>query len=124
MPEPVVCNRETPPRVPVRPQGRIEVIARLELDTGRGPDEVWVPATAIRWTRTHVLVTWRPDPAAGRTATCWLRAGDVARTVRPRTPWPGPPQRQRPGATPPGGWSAGGDRASHPGPAGTAGPGG
>lgn len=94
--DPVVGNRETPARVPVRPQGRIEVIARLVLHDDAGSTEVWVPAAAIRWTSTHVLVTWHPDVAApARTSTCWLRAVDVARAVRPRSPWPGFARRRR-----------------------------
>jgi len=100
MEQPVIANREMPARVPVRPQGHVEVIARLLLVAADGEQEVWVPAAAIRWTSTHVMVTWRWDPAdERRSAICWLRATDVARCVRPRDPWPaGPLQPGKPGA--------------------------
>lgn len=57
--------------------GNIPVIARLVW-----PDaEEWRPATANRWTKTHVLVTWAED-GQPRERLVWLRAEDVTRVIR------------------------------------------
>ncbi len=88
-----MVNREQPARAPVVPMGDVPVIVHLVWSDG---DEEWRAARAVRWTRTHVMVAWRPDgpPAAPPTEQwVWLRAADVMRSVswlvRPeRTPVP------------------------------------
>lgn len=72
-------NHQPPPDPPLRPMGQIPVIARLIWTDG----VEWVPALAIRWTPTHVMVSWS-DPTAGplRTAYAWLPAADVRRSIR------------------------------------------
>jgi hypothetical protein len=73
-------NAETPTSVPLNPMGSIPVLARLVDVDGI---ERWVPATANRWTATHVLVCWREDPTQPRQERlCWLPARDVARQLR------------------------------------------
>ncbi len=47
-----VLNGEKPPSIPQRPMGRIPVVVRLVRPDG----EEWWPATANRWTDTHLLV--------------------------------------------------------------------
>jgi hypothetical protein len=47
-----VLNQEIPRGVPVRPMGRISVIARLVVHDGLELR----PGVAIRWTATHVMV--------------------------------------------------------------------
>ena len=88
-----MVNREQPARAPVAPTGDVLVIVRLVWSDG---DEEWRPARAVRWTRTHVMVGWRPDGPPGAAPAeqwVWLRAADVMRSaswlVRPeRTPPP------------------------------------
>lgn len=74
-------NEEIPTEIPVRPQGRIAVIARFVWDE---EDEEWLPAHAIRWTATHVMVVWDVEDDGGqkRQLSAWLRAGDVRRSIR------------------------------------------
>jgi hypothetical protein len=74
-------NEDRPPDIPVRPMGRIPVLARLVY-----PDRtVWAPARAIRWTDTHVLVLVTDDENdRGREDTVWLRAQDVTRRLLDR----------------------------------------
>jgi len=71
-------NAERPASIPTKPQGRIPVIARL----------VWadrvdlVPARAIRWTSTHVLVLWTPDEHdVTHEQSVWIPATDVRRRI-------------------------------------------
>lgn len=88
-----MVNREQPARAPVAPMGDVPVIVHLVWSDG---DEEWRPARAVRWTRTHVMVGWRPDGPGSAPTTeqwVWVRAGDVMRSVswlvRPdRTPAP------------------------------------
>ena len=47
-----VLNQETPPHVPLRPMGRIPVIARLVVHSG----VELRPGVAIRGTPSHVMV--------------------------------------------------------------------
>lgn len=89
MPSPVPkfdpTNEEMPSRVPRRPMGSIPVIVRLVDEQGT----VWLmPATANRWTATHVLVVYPAAEGSVRpTRLAWLRAQDVRRVVRyPRSP--------------------------------------
>lgn len=82
-----VANSEVPEGIPTRPQGDVPVIVRVVWTDGA---EEWRPARAIRWTRGHVMVAWREDPAQPRSERhTWLRAGDVARSVS----WFLPPDR-------------------------------
>lgn len=92
-----VVNREQPAQAPTAPMGDVPVIVRLQWSDGL---EEWRPARAVRWTRTHVMVGWRPDPepaVRGRRAPgaaqeqwLWVRAPDVLRSaswlVPPRAP--------------------------------------
>lgn len=93
-----MVNREQPAQAPTAPMGDVPVIVRLQWSDGL---EEWRPARAVRWTRTHVMVGWRPDPepvvrgrrpAAGAPQEHWLwvRAPDVLRSaswlVPPRSP--------------------------------------
>jgi hypothetical protein len=81
-------NYDQPARVPTRPQGERAVIAHLVWAT----HEELMPARAIRWTDTHVMVSVR-DPAApanARELVVWLRADDVDATI-PRRPRPAAP---------------------------------
>jgi hypothetical protein len=55
-----VLNIEQPPDIPQRPMGSIPVVVRLVRPDG----EEWWPATANRWTDTHVLVHWVEDGQA------------------------------------------------------------
>lgn len=85
--------------------GRIPVIVRLQL-----PDRtIWVPARAIRWTSTHVMVMLTPDENTTSHETSeWLRAQDVVRCIPDdvlpagwpqaptNTPDSAPPTRQGP----------------------------
>lgn len=78
-----MVNREQPARAPVAPTGDVAVIIRLLWSDGL---EEWRPARAVRWTRTHVMVGWRPDsPADAQRGPdeqwVWLRASDVMRSV-------------------------------------------
>jgi hypothetical protein len=67
-----------PDRVPVRPQGDIPVVVRVVWSDGH---EEWWPARAIRWTATHVMVSWLDSEKPRTDRYEWLRAGDVARSV-------------------------------------------
>ncbi|NMR19232.1 hypothetical protein HIR71_03200 [Cellulomonas fimi] len=74
-----MANREVPRTAPVRPMGEIPVIAHVVWEDGA---EEWRAPRAIRWTPTHVMVSWRDDPAASATERFeWLRANDVMRSV-------------------------------------------
>jgi hypothetical protein len=76
----LIANSEIPDHVPVKPQGSIPVIVRLVWSSS-GLEE-WRPARAIRWTPTHVMVMWQPEPGNARTEDfLWLRAGDVLRSA-------------------------------------------
>lgn len=76
-----VVNEEIPTDIPVRPQGRVAVIARL---VWAAEDEEWLPAHAIRWTATHVMVVWDVEDQVGqlRQHAAWLRSEDVKRSIR------------------------------------------
>ena len=65
--------------IPVRPMGRIPVIARLITESGTELR----PGVAIRWTRTHVMVCLEDhsEPRV-RADYLWLRASDVVRVLR------------------------------------------
>ena len=82
-----VLNCEIPRAAPVRPMGEIPVIVRVAWEGG---GEEWRAAKAVRWTATHVMVTWRDDPNSPKTERYeWLRAPDVVRSVS----WFVPPPR-------------------------------
>lgn len=88
-----ILNQDRPEDVPLRPMGSIPVIARLVL----AEVEEWRPATAIRWTPTHVMV--RVEEHRPRTPIkadyLWLPAADVTRAIRQprdRSTAPGPGQ--------------------------------
>ncbi|MGN8245217.1 hypothetical protein ACTHAM_002336 [Cellulomonas soli] len=70
-------NADVPRHIPVKPQGRIPVLARLVLLGGA----FWVPARAIRWTQTHVMVVITDDELTTREHLVWLRAADVRRRL-------------------------------------------
>ena len=73
-----VANGEVPARAPLRRMGEIPVVARIAWEGGA---EQWCVATAVRWTDTHVMVTWVDDVTVPRTERYeWLRARDVVRT--------------------------------------------
>lgn len=80
-------NHEKPDHVPTRPQGDLPVIVRLLW----GTHEELMPARAIRWTDTHVMVVVRATsgPSNQHELIAWLRAEDVYRTIprRPLTRW-------------------------------------
>jgi hypothetical protein len=62
----------------VRPQGNIPVIAHLVWPTF----EELIPARAIRWTKTHVMVLVRTAGGSSNDElVVWLRAEDVHRTI-------------------------------------------
>lgn len=103
--EPNPLNAEQPARVPLKPQGRIPVIARLVW-----PDRIdYVPARAIRWTSGHVMILWTPNEnLLSKELTVWLPAEDVTRRLsspraRMATPEPLPSSGRRgpygPGST-------------------------
>jgi hypothetical protein len=73
-------NEEIPRgEIPLRPMGRILVIARLV--TAGGVE--LRPATAIRWTAGHVMVCVEDHSAPKVVADyVWLRAPDVVRVLR------------------------------------------
>ena len=72
-----VANREVPARAPLRRMGEIPVVARI---VWAGGAEQWCVAVAVRWTDTHVMVTWVDDLTAPRTERYeWLAARDVVR---------------------------------------------
>ena len=75
-----VLNEEIPRgEIPVRPMGRIPVIARLVTAAG----VEFRPAAAIRWTAGHVMVCL--EDHSGPTITAdyiWLRVPDVMRHLR------------------------------------------
>jgi hypothetical protein len=75
-----VLNQEIPRgEIPVRPMGRIPVIARLVTAAG----VELRPATAIRWTAGHVMVCVEDHSGPRVTADyVWLRATDVMRLLR------------------------------------------
>lgn len=72
-----VLNAEQPPEIPRRQMGRVPVVARLVRPDGAE----WWPATANRWTSTHVLVHWLEDgdDPSRHYELAWLRAEDVRR---------------------------------------------
>lgn len=73
-------NSERPAHVPLNPMGALPCVARLEDAHGTS---WWVPAIANRWTSTHVLVLWRPDPRQPRSERpVWLRKADVRPWLR------------------------------------------
>lgn len=76
-------NYEHPPRSPVRPSGDLPVIVRLLWET----HEELLPARAIRWTDTHVMVVIKSltPPYNQHELIVWLRVEDVFRTI-PRRP--------------------------------------
>lgn len=77
-------NHEHPPRSPVRPSGDLPVIVRLLWET----HEELLPARAIRWTDTHVMVVIKAlaPPYNQHELIVWLRVEDVFRTVPRRPP--------------------------------------
>lgn len=80
-------NSEMPPKVPLKPQGNRPVIARMVWLDG----EEFTPGRAIRWTPTHVMVSWLADPADPRTErSCWFRADDVSTHLPKRRKAPTP----------------------------------
>jgi hypothetical protein len=73
-----VLNMEIPDGIPLRPMGRIPVIVRLVVREG----VELRPGTAIRWTRTHVMVCVEDHSARRiRAEYLWLRAVDVVRML-------------------------------------------
>ena len=73
-----VLNQEMPNGVPLRPMGRIPVIARLVVREG----VELRPGMAIRWTRTHVMVCLEDHSAQPvRAEYLWLQAVDVVRLL-------------------------------------------
>ena len=77
-------NHEQPSQIPTRPQGDVPVIVRLLWHT----HEELVPARAIRWIDTHVMVMVKAvtGPANARELLTWLRVDDVYRTIPRRPP--------------------------------------
>jgi hypothetical protein len=76
-----VLNVQQPPAIPQRPMGSIPVVVvRLVRPDGKE----WWPATANRWTDTHVLVHWVEDGQAQdhQYELAWLRAEDVRRFLK------------------------------------------
>ena len=76
-----VLNVDQLPEIPQRPMGSIPVVVRLVRPDG---EERW-PATANRWTHTHVLVHWVEDERQAqdhRYDFAWLRAEDVRRFLK------------------------------------------
>jgi hypothetical protein len=73
-------NEEIPRgEIPLRPMGRIPVIARLVTATG----VELRPGTAIRWTAGHVMVCVEDHSGPKVLADyVWLRAPDVVRLLR------------------------------------------
>ena len=74
-----MVNREQPATSPVAPMGDLAVIVHLVWSDGL---EEWRPARAVRWTRTHVMVGWRPDPSVDAQRGpdeqwMWLRASGM-----------------------------------------------
>lgn len=74
-----ILNQDIPHGdVPIRPMGRIPVIAHLVTAAG----EQLRPGLAIRWTRTHVMVCIEDHTERKiRADYLWLRAADVTRIV-------------------------------------------
>jgi len=63
----------------MRRMGEIPVLARVAWDDGA---QEWLRAMAVRWTSTHVMVTWQDEVSAPRTEHFeWLHAHDVVRTI-------------------------------------------
>ena len=57
----------------------IPVLARVAWDDG---GQEWLHAMAVRWTSTHVMVTWRDEVSTPRTERFeWLPAHDVVRAI-------------------------------------------
>ena len=73
-----VVNTEVPAQVSMRRMGEIPVLARVAWDDGT---QEWLQAMAVRWTPTHVMVTWRDEVLAPTVHFEWLRAHDVVRTI-------------------------------------------
>ncbi len=73
------ANEETPRDIPVKKPGpSYAVLARLVAMTG---DESWMPARAVRWSHTHVMVRLQETELDDPTYV-WLRSADVRRSVR------------------------------------------
>ena len=70
-----MLNVDQLPKIPQRPMGSIPVVVRLVRPDG---EERW-PATANRWTHTHVLVHWVEDDGRRKTT------GTISRGSEPRT---------------------------------------
>lgn len=77
-------NHEPPGVAPVRPSGDLMVIVRPLWDT----HEELLPARAIRWTSTHVMVVVKAltSPYNQHELVTWLLAEDVFRTIPRRPP--------------------------------------
>jgi hypothetical protein len=74
-----VVNAEIPTQAPMRRMGEIPVLARVAWEGGA---QEWLAAMAVRWTSTHVMVTWRDEVSSPRTVHFeWLQAHDVVRTI-------------------------------------------
>ncbi|MEE6289286.1 hypothetical protein V2J52_16655 [Georgenia sp. MJ173] len=74
------ANAEQPAKIPLNPMGSVPCLARLVDDDG---SSWWVPAVANRWTNSHILVLWRPDPRNHRDERLlWLRKDDVKPWIR------------------------------------------
>ena len=87
------ANAEQPPSIPLNPMGAIPCLARLVDANG---STWWVPAVANRWTGTHVLVLWRPNPCDLRQERLvWLRKTDVRPWLNVRGPVTSPPRPAR-----------------------------
>ncbi|WP_264032191.1 hypothetical protein [Cellulosimicrobium sp. SH8] len=76
-------NYDNPPRSPVKPSGDLPVIVRLLWET----HEELLPARAIRWTDTHVMVVIKPlePPYNQHELIAWLRVEDVFRSIPRRS---------------------------------------
>lgn len=78
-PDRKITNGEAPAKAPLRRMGAIPVLARV---TWTGGDQEWRAATALRWTDTHVMVTWRDERVVPRVDRFeWFRGQDVMRSA-------------------------------------------
>ncbi|WP_116951458.1 hypothetical protein [Jiangella endophytica] len=79
------ANEEHPPQgIPPNNMGRIQVFVRFVDDAGA---ERYLPATAMRWTTIHVMVSYVGEGYPGRpnaASLAWLRAEDVWRVMQRR----------------------------------------
>jgi len=74
-----VLNTAIPTPAPLRRMGEIPVLARVVWDDGA---QEWLRAMAVRWTSTHVMVTWQDEATTPRTEHFeWLHYNDVVRTI-------------------------------------------